>query len=97
MIHGGLQIDLKKSPTDISVNNCCLRTDFEVTAEENVWNSRSLIPLRELNSNNQWDPGCWTCQGNELAGMESFRTGMLNKFGQRTNLSGPTRLSLIHI
>jgi len=95
MIHGGLQIDLKKSATDVWVNNCCLRTDFQSTTENNVWNSKSLIPLREINSNNQWDPGCWTCQGNELAGMESFRTGMLNKFGVRTNLSGPTRLDLM--
>jgi len=94
MIHGGLQIDLKTSQVPM-VNNCCLRTDMTATTEKNVWNAKSLLPLRELNKKNQWDQQCWTCQGNELAGITSFRTGMLENFGQQTDLSGPTRLDLM--
>ena len=53
------------------------------------------IRLRNLNNNNLWDSGCWTCQGNELSGLSSFRTGMLDKFGYRKNLKGPQRLDLM--
>lgn len=94
MIHGGLQIDLKRDQQQVFVNQCCLRNDTKPVVG-NVWDSATLIPLREYNKQGKWDKGCWTCQGNELAGMTSFRTGSLEKFGIRTDLSGPQRLDLM--
>lgn len=94
MIHGGLQINLKRHHSNIFVNQCCLRNDLTV-AQGNVWDSSALTPLRELNKEDKWSPGCWTCHGNELAGMSSLRTGMLEKFGIRTGLAGPQRLDLM--
>jgi len=94
MIHGGLQIDLKRDHQQVYVNQCCLRSDTKPVTG-NVWHSPTLIPLREYNKQGQWDSGCWTCQGNELAGMTSFRTGSLEKFGIKTELSGPQRLDLM--
>jgi len=97
MIHGGLEISLKNN-NKIRVNHCCLyneSTSININPGDNIWNNQKLIPLRQLNELNQWDPGCWTCQGNELAGQASFRTGMLEKFGEKKNLSGPQRLDLL--
>lgn len=93
IINGGLQINLKMGGTPM-INNCCLRSDLRPMTE-NYWNNSSFIPLRELNRKNIWDDGCWTCRGNELDGLESFRTGMLKKFGRKSNLSGPQRLDLM--
>lgn len=93
MINGGLQINLKLGST-VMINHCCLRTDLK-SVKNNFWNHPSLLPLRDLNQKNIWDDGCWTCQGNENAKLESFRTGMLKKFGRKTNLSGPQRLDLM--
>lgn len=96
MIHGGLQINLKKDPNRIYANHCCLRPGTLIeTKLDTIWNSPSLIPLRDLNKNNIWDVGCWHCRGNELSGITSLRTGMLEKFGIKTNLSGPQRLDLM--
>jgi sulfatase maturation enzyme AslB (radical SAM superfamily) len=96
MIHGGLQINLKKDPIKIYTNHCCLRQGTLVEMKgDAIWNDPSLIPLRELNKNNIWDNECWTCKGNELAGITSLRNGMLKKFGKKTNLSGPARLDLM--
>lgn len=94
MIHGGLQINLKRDPNLTYVNHCCLRNDLQITTG-NVWQSPSLEPLREINKQNTWSHGCWTCRGNEAAGITSFRGGMLEKFGVKTNLSGPQRLDLM--
>jgi len=97
MIHGGLEIRLVTNSDKILIEHCCLlSTDtIEIPPDENLWNNQNLIPLRELNNSNKWGPGCWTCQGNESAGLTSFRTGMLEKFGERKNLSGPLRLDLM--
>jgi sulfatase maturation enzyme AslB (radical SAM superfamily) len=79
----------------VYINHCCLRRDnLEEVGMNNVWKSPTLIPLRKINSSEVWDAGCWPCRGNENAGLESFRSGMLNKFGVRTNLSGPQKLDL---
>lgn len=94
MIHGGLQIDLKKSPTATYINHCCLRPNDLVNSTL-FWQDPKLVPLRDRNNSNEWDPGCWTCQGNEAAGRTSFRTGLLEQFGTKTNLSGPQVLDLM--
>jgi pyruvate-formate lyase-activating enzyme len=96
IIHGGLQINLKTSQDQIFINHCCLRDDMtSVTDINSIWQSQALIPLRNLNLKNQWAKGCWHCEGNEKAGQTSSRTGMLEKFGTRTNLSGPQHLDLM--
>lgn len=95
MIHGGLQIDLKKHSEQVLINHCCLRTNDLRLVTSDLWQSKTLIPLRETNSQNKWDYGCWPCCGNEDAGLASLRTGMLEKFGKHTNLSGPQRLDLM--
>lgn len=96
MIHGGLQINLKNTKDAIQINHCCLRNDLTtVPMITDIWASPALLPLRELNKQNTWHPGCWTCQGNELAGQTSFRTGTLEMFGDATDLSGPQRLDLM--
>jgi sulfatase maturation enzyme AslB (radical SAM superfamily) len=96
MIHGGLQINLKNSEDAVRINHCCLRSDLKtVPMSSDIWASPTLLPLRELNKQNTWHSGCWTCQGNELAGQTSFRTGTLEMFGNATDLSGPQRLDLM--
>lgn len=96
MIHGGLQITLGKTSQQASIQACCLRKDnFVINPNLSIWNDRRLIPLRNKNNENKWDYGCWTCQGNEKAGLASLRTGMLEKFGNQKNLSGPQRLDLM--
>ena len=95
MIHGGLQINLKIDKNKIHYNHCCLRSDLFEYDSGDMWNSEQLIPLRELNKENKWDPGCWACRGNELSSQTSLRTGTLEMFGQSSNLSGPKRLDLM--
>jgi sulfatase maturation enzyme AslB (radical SAM superfamily) len=95
MIHGGLQINLKIEDDSIHVNHCCLRADTFKIDTTNIWNALEFLPLRQLNDQNKWDPGCWTCQGNENAGLTSFRTGMIEQFGERKNLSGPQRIDIM--
>ena len=93
VIHSGLSIYLTH-PTEVTINHCCLRRDFIKTEVNNIWNNPQLLPLRKLNDSEQWDRNCWTCQGNEESGLESFRTGALQKFGIKKNLTGPRRLHL---
>ena len=96
IIHGALVIDIKPIHNSTFIGHCCLRDTFKIDfPSEPVWQNKKLFPLRNKNINNEWDSGCWTCQGNELAGMESFRTGSLKGFGKRKDLSGPTRLDLV--
>lgn len=95
MIHNGLQIDLKSLSGAININHCCLRTDLHSTTIDNIWNNPVLQPLRKLNLENKWDPGCGSCYSNEAAGFESFRTGTLKMFGKQLTLSGPQRLDLM--
>jgi sulfatase maturation enzyme AslB (radical SAM superfamily) len=95
VIHGALTIDLHIQPNKVYAYQCCLRPDTsKEIVDDNIWQSPTLIPMREVNSFGIWDKGCWHCRGNENAGLESFRSGMLNKFGVRSNLSGPQRLDL---
>lgn len=95
MIHGGLHISFQNNSPGVFAQQCCLRHDkYNSTVGSDLWNDSRLVPLRDLNDKNTWSDGCWTCQGNELAGLTSFRTGMLEKFGERKNLSGPQRLDL---
>lgn len=96
MIHGGLHISFRDNSPIVYTQQCCLRSDaYENPIGNDLWNDFKLQPLRELNNTNTWHADCWTCQGNELAGLTSFRTGMLEKFGERKNLSGPQRLDLM--
>lgn len=94
VIHGALQINLT-NPSKILANSCCLRSDLKVVDPTNIWSSPTLNPLRQFNLTNQWHQGCNTCRNNEAAGQVSFRSGMLEKFGAKTNLSGPQRLDLM--
>lgn len=95
MIHGGLHIFFEHDKRSPFVQNCCLRPDsYEIDINTNVWEDARLVSLRKLNEKNKWDPGCWTCQGNELSDQTSLRTGMLKTFGERKNLTGPQRVDL---
>ena len=94
MIHGGLQINLKKDHNKIFVNQCCLRSE-QIAVTKDIWNNEYFDNLRKKNSQNIWDNACWTCQANEKVNTPSLRTGMLEQFGVQTNLSGPTRLDLM--
>lgn len=96
MAHGGLNINLKYDYEKIHYSQCCqLSTTNILQPSESLWNNPRLLPLRELNNNNEWGSACWLCNGNELAGMGSFRKSMLDKFGVRTDLSGPLRIDLL--
>jgi len=93
MIHGGLHIFFDQNKQ--FMQNCCLRSDsYEIDPNKNVWKDIRLLSLRKLNEENKWDPGCWTCQGNELSDQISFRVGMLKTFEEKKNLTGPRRLDL---
>ena len=96
MIHGGLNLNFKLSPT--MAQECCLRNEYKsVEISTNFWNSEKFRPLRELNISNQWSPGCHSCQRLESAGLPSFRTGSNEGLGiyEKTNLSGPARIDLM--
>lgn len=95
MIHSGLMIDLKSS-NKIKIGNCCLLPlpAAEIDLADKIWSNPALIPLREINNNNQWFNGC-NCRYLEEAGQESLRTGTLKKFGKEKNLPGPRRLDLM--
>lgn len=96
MIHGGLVINTLHYSQGTSFGHCCLRPGFFIDpAKETIWNNKKFTYLRDLNDAGKWDNECWICQGNELAGKESFRTGTLKGFGQKRNLSGPVRLDLV--
>ncbi len=94
MIHGGLQINLKLDQERVHFNQCCLRNEL-YTGSGDLWNKIELTGLRRINDSNRWDPGCWTCKNNEESGLESLRTGTLQMFGEKKNLTGPQRLDLM--
>lgn len=95
IIHGGLQINLKKDKS-VYINHCCLRKDIQLLQEnENAWNNKHLESLRHINEQNVWAPGCENCELLEKTNLESLRTGSMKKFGKRKNLSGPTKLDLM--
>ena len=96
MIHGGLNINLK-SNAELSYNQCCLSTvTLSPSADiSTLWNSQNLTQLREQNNNNVWNKGCWECERIENSGNKSFRLSMIEKFGIKTNLSGPQRIDLL--
>lgn len=96
MIHGGLNIDLKMD-NSLGYNQCCLST-VPLTFAKNDrvdWNSGVLSENRAANNAEQWLPGCWECERLEQSGVKSFRKSMIEKFGTRTNLSGPQRIDLL--
>lgn len=97
IIHGGLQLYFKNTDNASALaNHCCLRGDlFPITAGDAVWNDSRLRNLRAINLKEHWDQGCANCRNLERSGLESFRTGMLRKFGKRTDLPGPQRLDLM--
>ena len=96
MIHGGLQISYDDQLGKFAIQSCCIRTTSTIIEDtSNIWNHPSLIPLRDLNKTSTWDEGCFNCQSIENAGQTSFRTGMIDKFGTKTNLSGPQRIDLM--
>lgn len=95
MIHGGLTINLNKNTDKIFVNQCCLVNTFNSVDIDNIWTSKTFIPLREKNKKNIWGQECSNCQRTESSGISSLRTGMLDKFGVRGyDLSGPIRLDI---
>jgi len=96
MIHGGLNINLKANG-EMSYNQCCLSTTRLIQTKDfsSIWNSQPLEQIREKNNNNVWDKGCWECERLENAGQQSFRLGMIDKFGIKQNLSGPQRIDLL--
>lgn len=96
MIHGGLHLDFKSSVP--IAQECCLRTSMKpVDVSENFWNNKNFLPLRKLNIENQWSPGCDNCRLLELSGQTSFRTGTNEGLGiyGKTNLTGPARIDLM--
>jgi hypothetical protein len=97
MIHGGLNINLKEKVGTLVYNQCCLSTTKLNTLEHplQLWNSEPLTSIREQNNNNVWDSGCWECERLENAGLRSFRNAMTDKFGIKTNISGPQRIDLL--
>ena len=94
MIHGGLNINIKHVPNIMTFNQCCLSTNLLNDSLVN-WNNKNLEKIRKQNNNNIWDPGCWECERLEKTGIKSFRHSMIEKFGTKTNLSGPQRIDLL--
>lgn len=93
MIQTGLHLIVRNN--NLFAHHCCLRNDiFQVNDVKNLWVNANFLPLRQINNSNEWDPGCWTCQGSERAGQRSLRLGTIDKFGQQKNLSGPQRIDL---
>jgi sulfatase maturation enzyme AslB (radical SAM superfamily) len=96
MIHGGLQLNFKKS--GLSAQHCCLRSDlFTVSPTQNLWNDNRFSPLRETNKQGQWDPGCFNCKQLENSDLLSFRQGMNRglEINGQTELTGPARIDLM--
>lgn len=97
MIHGGLQVNLKENDSSLGYNQCCLSTTPLTFVESNLvnWQSPILEKYRETNNNNIWLEGCWQCENLEKVGVKSFRKSMIEKFGNRKNLTGPSRIDLL--
>jgi len=96
---GALVLDLKGNDSDdLWVNHCCLRKydRHPLKPGEDIWSSPLLQPLRQFNKENHaFHPDCWVCEGNESVGLESFRTGMLAKYGYKTDYTGPNRIDVM--
>jgi len=95
LVYNGLSITLNNSDKTV-INHCCIR-DHQIQIDDinELWSHEKLIPLREINSQGQWDPSCWSCEKPEKAGFSSFRTGMLEKYGFKKPLTGPVHLQLM--
>jgi organic radical activating enzyme len=95
MFDGGLSINLKEDQENFVINHCCLRNNPIVLKNYNkVWNNVEFITSRKNNERNHWDPACDACRILESAGLQSYRTGAINQFGIRKNLTGPMRIDL---
>ena len=94
MIHGGLNIDLRKFDGTLTYNQCCLSTN-QLTTDSIKWDNGILKSIREQNNDNIWHSGCWECEWLEKTGIKSFRHAMIEKFGVKKNLSGPQRIDLL--
>ena len=93
IIHGGLK--LRFSNGKLLGNHCCLHYGNQKEFDNNnIWEDKELKLVRKNNLNGIWDPSCWICKSNEISNIPSFRTGMIEKFGIKTNLTGPLRLDL---
>lgn len=96
MLHGGLNINLKKHDKHVFFNHCCQKEKLHILEDDElIWTSKKLTPSRELNNKNIWNEDCWWCQGNELSNLSSFRTATLSAFGKHKNLSGPKRIDML--
>lgn len=99
VIHGALVLDMKKIDYDgLAVRSCCLRKEntTPVKLGDDIMRHPSLAPLRQFNKKDiEFDPLCWNCESVEKAGHQSFRTGMLTKYGEKYDYSGPTRLDIL--
>lgn len=96
MIHGGLHLDFKGSTP--MAQHCCLRnTMFPVDTTLDFWQDIKFQPLREINLEDKWDPGCHNCRSLEASNNTSFRTGMNDglKIFAQSHLSGPARIDLM--
>jgi sulfatase maturation enzyme AslB (radical SAM superfamily) len=95
LIHGGLELNFKGGQA--TAQHCCLRPGrFNIDPNTDFWKDPKFIPLRKLNDQNRWAPGCENCESVESIGLPSFRTGMNSGLsGSKGNLSGPTRIDLM--
>jgi len=95
MINAGLELNLKGM--NATAQHCCLRnTRFPIDITTDFWNDSRFIPLRDINKQNVWAPGCENCQSLEAAGQTSLRQGMNSNFGiSEYDRSGPTRIDLM--
>lgn len=95
MIDGGLAINLHSDQKNFSINCCCMRNDWiKIDPTDEMWNHQKIIDLRQYNEQDHWHPSCSACEIPESAGMISYRSGMLDTFGVRKNLTGPIKLDL---
>jgi sulfatase maturation enzyme AslB (radical SAM superfamily) len=96
MIQGGLNLNLK-GPVPLA-QHCCLRSDlFPIDIAQNFWKDERFYTLRKINSQSQWDPGCFNCKQLEHSDLLSFRQGMNQglKIQGQTELTGPARIDLM--
>ena len=93
MIHGGLHLVAHNN--NVYFRHCCLSSCDTAIFSESTWQSLQLNSLREQNNANNWDSGCNQCKNIELTNQHSMRTGMLDNFGVKQNLSGPQRIDLM--
>jgi hypothetical protein len=97
MIHGGLNIELKRQQGDLGFNQCCLSTTQVQMPQDvkNLWQHEKLKHNRQLNNQNIWLDDCWQCERLENAGIKSFRESMIEGLGSKKNLAGPQRIDLL--